>query len=111
MARPVIDRLPHVNQLDEFACRQLDRFGPYRRPSDTDHIHDDAQQDDRIHSISRSAPTHDSAMPREELDSRSARQVPTWLEGLHHFIHTRHLSLTLSVLSKQPIRRPSTSTS
>ncbi len=28
VTRPVIDRLP-VNQLDEFACRQLDRFGRY----------------------------------------------------------------------------------
>ncbi|TCD69107.1 hypothetical protein EIP91_008749 [Steccherinum ochraceum] len=28
ISRPVIDRLP-VNQLDEFACRQLDRLGSY----------------------------------------------------------------------------------
>ncbi|KAG6895467.1 hypothetical protein C0992_001114 [Termitomyces sp. T32_za158] len=33
ISRPVIDRLP-VNQLDEFACRQLDRFDRYRRPSE-----------------------------------------------------------------------------
>lgn len=30
ISKPVIDRLP-VNQLDEFACRQLDRFDSYRR--------------------------------------------------------------------------------
>ncbi|KIJ12060.1 hypothetical protein PAXINDRAFT_171452 [Paxillus involutus ATCC 200175] len=37
ISRPVIDRLPvDVNQLDEFACRQLDRFGKYRRPSTAD---------------------------------------------------------------------------
>lgn len=30
ISRPVIDRLP-VNQLDEFACRQLDKFEGYRR--------------------------------------------------------------------------------
>ncbi|KXN86220.1 Transcriptional repressor OPI1 [Leucoagaricus sp. SymC.cos] len=32
ISRPVIDRLP-VNQIDEFACRQLDRLDRYRRPS------------------------------------------------------------------------------
>ncbi|KIJ65287.1 hypothetical protein HYDPIDRAFT_28003 [Hydnomerulius pinastri MD-312] len=37
ISRPVFDRLPvDVNQLDEFACRQLDRLGRYRRPSTTD---------------------------------------------------------------------------
>ena len=30
ISRPVIDRLP-VNQLDEFACRQLDKIEGYRR--------------------------------------------------------------------------------
>lgn len=30
ISRPVIDRLP-VNQLDEFACRQLDKLDSYRR--------------------------------------------------------------------------------
>ncbi|KAF8344495.1 transcription factor Opi1-domain-containing protein [Amanita rubescens] len=34
ISRPVIDRLPvNVNQIDEFACRQLDRFDRYRRAS------------------------------------------------------------------------------
>ncbi|KIL58787.1 hypothetical protein M378DRAFT_170151 [Amanita muscaria Koide BX008] len=34
ISRPVIDRLPvNVNQLDEFACRQLDRLDRYRRCS------------------------------------------------------------------------------
>lgn len=28
ISKPVIDRLP-VNQLDEFACRQLDRVSPF----------------------------------------------------------------------------------
>ncbi|KAJ3564436.1 hypothetical protein NP233_g8296 [Leucocoprinus birnbaumii] len=32
ISKPVIDRLP-VNQIDEFACRQLDRLDRYRRPS------------------------------------------------------------------------------
>ncbi|XP_006462256.1 hypothetical protein AGABI2DRAFT_119115 [Agaricus bisporus var. bisporus H97] len=32
ISKPVINRLP-VNQLDEFACRQLDRLDRYRRPS------------------------------------------------------------------------------
>ncbi|PFH53265.1 hypothetical protein AMATHDRAFT_83943 [Amanita thiersii Skay4041] len=37
ISRPVIDRLPvNVNQLDEFACRQLDRLDRYRRMSNTD---------------------------------------------------------------------------
>lgn len=37
ISRPVIDRLPvDVNQLDEFACRQLDKLGRYHHPSSTD---------------------------------------------------------------------------
>ncbi|KAF5362356.1 hypothetical protein D9756_002796 [Leucocoprinus leucothites] len=32
ISKPVINRLP-VNQIDEFACRQLDKFDKYRRPS------------------------------------------------------------------------------
>lgn len=37
ISRPVIDRLPvDVNQLDEFACRQLDKLGKYRHLSSTD---------------------------------------------------------------------------
>ncbi|KAG6830240.1 hypothetical protein H0H87_008797 [Tephrocybe sp. NHM501043] len=37
ISRPVIERLPvNVNQLDEFACRQLDRLDKYRRPSTSD---------------------------------------------------------------------------
>ncbi|KAG9307997.1 transcription factor Opi1-domain-containing protein [Chiua virens] len=37
ISRPVIDRLPvDVNQLDEFACRQLDRLERYRRASTSD---------------------------------------------------------------------------
>ncbi|KAF9449390.1 Opi1-domain-containing protein [Macrolepiota fuliginosa MF-IS2] len=32
ISKPVINRLP-VNQIDEFACRQLDRLDKYRRPS------------------------------------------------------------------------------
>ncbi|KAF8225743.1 Opi1-domain-containing protein [Tricholoma matsutake] len=40
ISRPVIDRLPvNVNQLDEFACRQLDRFDRYRRPSSVESNH------------------------------------------------------------------------
>ncbi|KAI0796126.1 transcription factor Opi1-domain-containing protein [Abortiporus biennis] len=44
ISKPVINRLP-VNQLDEFACRQLDRFGSYsgRRPSSAG-----SQDDDNI---------------------------------------------------------------
>ncbi|THH11396.1 hypothetical protein EW146_g8057 [Bondarzewia mesenterica] len=39
ISRPVMDRLP-VNQLDEFACRQLDRLGRYgaRRPASVDRM-------------------------------------------------------------------------
>ncbi|KAG2046750.1 Opi1-domain-containing protein [Suillus hirtellus] len=37
ISRPVIDRLPvDVNQLDEFACRQLDKLGRYGPSSNTD---------------------------------------------------------------------------
>ncbi|EIW78804.1 Opi1-domain-containing protein [Coniophora puteana RWD-64-598 SS2] len=40
--RPVLGRLP-VDQLDEFACRQLDRLDNYRRPS-SDNIRGDSAQ-------------------------------------------------------------------
>ncbi|TFK39596.1 transcription factor Opi1-domain-containing protein [Crucibulum laeve] len=37
ISRPVIDRLPvNINQLDEFACKQLDRLDKYRCPSTGD---------------------------------------------------------------------------
>ncbi|KAF8327156.1 transcription factor Opi1-domain-containing protein [Cantharellus anzutake] len=45
MTRPVIDRLP-VNQFDEFACRQLDRFGRYGgKPEESSPMHVEAPID------------------------------------------------------------------
>ncbi|KAI0076556.1 Opi1-domain-containing protein [Panus rudis PR-1116 ss-1] len=47
ISKPVIDRLPvNVNQLDEFACRQLDRLGSYgRRPSSRDQLEGEQDND------------------------------------------------------------------
>ncbi|KAL4078876.1 transcription factor Opi1-domain-containing protein [Scleroderma yunnanense] len=65
ISRPVIDRLP-VEQLDEFACRQLDRLERYRRPSsvDSDRMQVDEQprqHPDQQQSIERNEPlqTHE----------------------------------------------------
>lgn len=45
ISRPVIDRLP-VDQLDEFACRQLDRLDSYRRKQSPERgRHPDASPD------------------------------------------------------------------
>jgi hypothetical protein len=68
VSRPVVDRLP-VN-IDEFACRQLDRLGRYRRSSEGER-----GDHDRSHSPTK---THDVSMTSEESDHR--RAAPTWLE-------------------------------
>ncbi|RDX54167.1 Opi1-domain-containing protein [Lentinus brumalis] len=62
ISRPVIDRLP-VNQLDDFACRQLDRLGSYaRRTSSTDR------------SRSGSVDTRDPRRPWEDGDVSMTRR-------------------------------------
>jgi Transcription factor Opi1 len=83
MARPVIDRLPNVNHLDEFACRQLDRFGRYSRPSE-EYTRDDLHNDDRTQSFSRSVPARDHSMTREDDASANigrVRQVSSRRQG------------------------------
>ncbi|KZT25191.1 Opi1-domain-containing protein, partial [Neolentinus lepideus HHB14362 ss-1] len=69
ISRPVIDRLP-VNQLDEFACRQLDRLGRYQRRLSSPHP-------ERMQTTSPSrtrSPERGVSPPRgRRLDSWSAR--------------------------------------
>ncbi|TEB36857.1 Opi1-domain-containing protein [Coprinellus micaceus] len=77
LSRPVIERLPvNVNQLDEFACRQLDRFDRYRRPSNGE-----ASSRPTLESISTSE-TDSLASPRnvstlDDSDSQSNRSAGT----------------------------------
>ncbi|RPD64490.1 Opi1-domain-containing protein [Lentinus tigrinus ALCF2SS1-7] len=62
ISRPVIDRLP-VNQLDEFACRQLDRLGSYARRTSS-----------RDRSRSESVDTPDPRRPWEDRDISMTRR-------------------------------------
>ncbi|KAI0742025.1 transcription factor Opi1-domain-containing protein [Daedaleopsis nitida] len=62
ISRPVIDRLP-VGQLDDFACRQLDRFGSYARRTSSR---------DRSRSDSMDAP--DPRRPWEDRDVSMTRR-------------------------------------
>ncbi|PPQ91207.1 hypothetical protein CVT25_001223 [Psilocybe cyanescens] len=104
ISRPVIDRLPvNVNQLDEFACRQLDRLDKYRRPS-TSGEHPSSPADanpstgtapspadrDRGRPKLRSKTLDGSAVADDDDDGemqvvdrieRGGRSVPKWLEG------------------------------
>ncbi|KAH7923959.1 Opi1-domain-containing protein [Leucogyrophana mollusca] len=78
ISRPVFDRLPvDVNQLDEFACRQLDRIGRYRRPSSADP--ERMQIDDHTRpSESTQTPHHEIYDP---LSPPTQREVPTALSA------------------------------
>ncbi|KAF9820814.1 hypothetical protein IEO21_01041 [Rhodonia placenta] len=77
ISRPVIDRLP-VGQLDEFACRQLDRLENYtRRNASQDREHDRERgrstQIEYDRNVGRSADyweTRDVSMARESSRSR-----------------------------------------
>lgn len=77
ISRPVIERLP-VEQLDEFACRQLDRLERYRRPSSVD---SDRMQVDQIehhprHQRHSQSPSDHHATNPNELQSGGSR-TPT----------------------------------
>ncbi|KAI8985607.1 transcription factor Opi1-domain-containing protein [Trametes punicea] len=74
ISRPVIDRLP-VGQLDDFACRQLDRLGSYtRRASSSSRSRNESPDprkrwETRDVSMAR-ADTDASQLPHEEDDMR-----------------------------------------
>ncbi|KAG8214954.1 transcription factor Opi1-domain-containing protein [Butyriboletus roseoflavus] len=70
ISRPVIHRLPvDVNQLDEFACRQLDRLERYRRASTSD---DKMQVDDPVSQCPDiGEPSNFSKVPRDKDNSTS----------------------------------------
>ncbi|KAI0326995.1 Opi1-domain-containing protein [Cubamyces sp. BRFM 1775] len=71
ISRPVIDRLP-VGQLDEFACRQLDRLGSYaRRTSSTSRSRNESP-DPR-----RPWESRDVSMTRSDSDTSQQQQQPT----------------------------------
>ncbi|RDB15952.1 Transcriptional repressor OPI1 [Hypsizygus marmoreus] len=83
ISRPVIDRLPvNVNQLDEFACRQLDRLDRYRRPSSDDSTNiispptspvpsSSTQRAPTSPSSTSSSGTHDLDRPKVRLKSKT----------------------------------------
>ncbi|TFK51944.1 Opi1-domain-containing protein, partial [Heliocybe sulcata] len=66
ISRPVIGRLP-VNQLDEFACRQLDRLDRYQRRVSSPHL-------EHMHSDSPSR----SRSPNRGLSPPRGRRVDSW---------------------------------
>ncbi|KAG2357263.1 transcription factor Opi1-domain-containing protein [Suillus spraguei] len=69
ISRPVIDRLPvDVNQLDEFACRQLDKLGKYRHPSSTD------LEQMQVDEISRERILREGQSSRDYFSSRQAHE-------------------------------------
>ncbi|EAU89980.1 hypothetical protein CC1G_05896 [Coprinopsis cinerea okayama7 len=77
LSRPVIDRLPvNVNQLDEFACRQLDRLDRYRRPSngDTSTVSPHALERERGRSKSRAALNGSAVDDSPSMERRSPSQ-------------------------------------
>ncbi|KAG2125075.1 transcription factor Opi1-domain-containing protein [Suillus bovinus] len=70
ISRPVIDRLPvNVNQLDEFACRQLDKLGRYRPPSNTD------LERMQVDEASRERILEEGQTSRDYLSSRQAQEA------------------------------------
>ncbi|ETW79146.1 hypothetical protein HETIRDRAFT_445866 [Heterobasidion irregulare TC 32-1] len=72
ISRPVMDRLP-VNQLDEFACRQLDRLGRYRgRAPSAAMDEQDGQNSERGRGSWESGlQIRDVSMTRGDLDGKS----------------------------------------
>ncbi|KAJ2914031.1 hypothetical protein MD484_g6365, partial [Candolleomyces efflorescens] len=82
LSRPVIDRLPvDVNQLDEFACRQLDRFDRYRRPSAGESSSQrpvvDSQSNERGRTSATRKTLDGSALDDSDSQSSLSRSVTT----------------------------------
>lgn len=78
LSKPVINRLPvNVNQLDEFACRQLDRFDKYRRPSVTN----DAHRQRTLESLAIAAESRDNLDVGASTSRNWDHTVPSWIES------------------------------
>ncbi|KAF9472445.1 Opi1-domain-containing protein [Pholiota conissans] len=106
VSRPVIDRLPvNVNQLDDFACRQLDRLDRYRRPSSGADTAPTSSNAISPSSADRGRPklrtkTLDGTAVEEDEDTTSYsssssskqywkasdRDVPSWLESSSPYV-------------------------
>ncbi|KAF6759440.1 transcription factor Opi1-domain-containing protein [Ephemerocybe angulata] len=110
LSKPVIERLPvNVNQLDEFACRQLDRLDRYRRPSAGESTSSrpspilDQTEGDRSRALEESALALDDSESQSSHRSRHTgsrasdirarrawkdggeRGIPSWIESTNSF--------------------------
>ncbi|KZT07538.1 Opi1-domain-containing protein [Laetiporus sulphureus 93-53] len=81
ISRPVIDRLP-VNQLDEFACRQLDRIENYtRRTPSRDRDRVSRSPSSASSRSSESWDVRDLTAPRGPSHSREDERCSRWEDG------------------------------
>ncbi|EGN95202.1 hypothetical protein SERLA73DRAFT_77210 [Serpula lacrymans var. lacrymans S7.3] len=91
ISRPVIERLPvNVNQLDEFACRQLDRLGRYRRASSNDLERMQTDEQDaytRDHPPSPIPRIQAVTPPQSTSNSKASADRQGWLETNSPFVH------------------------
>ncbi|KAG7443384.1 Opi1-domain-containing protein [Guyanagaster necrorhizus] len=87
ISKPVIDRLPvNVEQLDEFACRQLDRLDRYRRPScDRESSRERGRGKTRQESMSSDRDV--SVSPSVEGDD--AKRVGMWIDSTSSYDQRR----------------------
>ncbi|KAF8587883.1 Opi1-domain-containing protein [Ramaria rubella] len=86
ISRPVIDRLP-VEQIDEFACRQLDRFGyPGRNPNTTQN---EFHLEDPSHPIYA---YREPPIPRSGTPSRAPSLTPSSNDGYSTYGSPAHVS-------------------
>ncbi|KAK0497544.1 transcription factor Opi1-domain-containing protein [Armillaria luteobubalina] len=87
ISKPVIDRLPvNVEQLDEFACRQLDRLDRYRRPScDGESSRGRGRSNTRQESAS---PDRDVSMSRS-TEGDDTKRVGMWIDSTNSYDQRR----------------------
>ncbi|PBK66781.1 Opi1-domain-containing protein [Armillaria solidipes] len=87
ISKPVIDRLPvNVEQLDEFACRQLDRLDRYRRPScDGESPRGRGRSNTRQESAS---PDRDVSMSCS-TEGDDAKRVGMWIDSTNSYDQRR----------------------
>ncbi|KIM59728.1 hypothetical protein SCLCIDRAFT_125654 [Scleroderma citrinum Foug A] len=82
ISRPVIERLP-VEQLDEFACRQLDRLERYRRPSSVDSDRMQIDDQPRQHHEQQSFERSESLQTTQEDGSATSQDTTSHPNDLH----------------------------
>ncbi|KAF8625469.1 hypothetical protein AX15_005364 [Amanita polypyramis BW_CC] len=86
ISRPVIDRLPvGVGRLDEFACRQLDRFDRYRRTSS-------CEADDRPSTLMGTSSECSTSLRYDWRPEPSSPRIPQWLETTNNYASPHALS-------------------